>query len=424
MSASIDNNVHSQPPQSATHTLTGLVGFVAMIISMAAIAQAHTPIEHNVKAMMIVGFTALSMIVVDLIFFKVHRRDSTGLDWNEFNPSFTRIAIKIAGIGLTLAMAAGIYWLFPEYYRAFYKPAWNIIESFLPYLLIVMCGYFSIVDSVMKSPYDGYYHAGLLATGQWKKLDLEILKLHARTWGIKIFFIPLMLVFLSSNMGNLQSFFSRDWMENYMNFAMMLFWFMLTMDLVFTLSGYLFAFRMIDTHERSSEPTFVGWFVALICYPPFNQALTRGYSDFGSEEAWLPIMQPHSGMVVIWSIIILLLYVIYTWATMAFGARFSNLTHRGIITNGPYRFTKHPAYISKNISWWLMCMPFMAMGDLENNIRASLMLLLMNFIYFMRAWTEERHLSRDPIYREYQAWILKNGIFRWLPFKLCARSLS
>lgn len=35
---------------------------------------------------------------------------------------------------------------------------------------------------------------------------------------------------------------------------------------------------------------------------------------------------------------------IYAWATIMFGGRFSNLTHRGIITNGPYPWTKHPAY--------------------------------------------------------------------------------
>ena len=40
-------------------------------------------------------------------------------------------------------------------------------------------------------------------------------------------------------------------------------------------------------------------------------------------------------------------------------ARFSNLTHRGIITNGPYRYSKHPAYLAKNLSWWLVSMPFM-----------------------------------------------------------------
>lgn len=412
-----------KPPSSATNTLTGLAGFIAMILSMAAIAQVQMGIDHDIKSILIVVFSALTMILIDLIFFKVHRRESTGLDWANFCPAPKRVAIKIVGIAVTFLLAGGVFWLFPEYYRAFYNPAWGIIKTTLPYLIIAMCCYFMITDSIMKNPHDGYYYAGLLAIGQWKKLDRQILLLHARTWGIKIFFIPLMLIFLTSNISNLQNFFSRNWMQNYMDFAMMIFWFMLTVDLVFTLCGYIFAFRMIDTHERSSEPTFLGWFVALVCYPPFNKALTDGYIYFGSENAWHNIMQPYGWMIAVWIVLILSLYAIYTWATMAFGCRFSNLAHRGIITSGPYRFTKHPAYISKNITWWLMCMPFMAMGSLEDNIRASLMLLLMNGIYFLRAWTEERHLARDPVYREYQAWILKNGLFHRLPFKLCAKPL-
>ena len=50
---------------------------------------------------------------------------------------------------------------------------------------------------------------------------------------------------------------------------------------------------------------------------------------------------------------------VYGWAALSFGIRFSNLTHRGIITSGPYRFTKHPAYVAKNISWWLISIPFL-----------------------------------------------------------------
>ncbi len=51
---------------------------------------------------------------------------------------------------------------------------------------------------------------------------------------------------------------------------------------------------------------------------------------------------------------------VYAWATVAFGFRFSNLTDRGIITNGPYAWTKHPAYVSKNLFWWFAVLPFFA----------------------------------------------------------------
>ena len=54
------------------------------------------------------------------------------------------------------------------------------------------------------------------------------------------------------------------------------------------------------------------------------------------------------------------LTAVYAWATVAFGFRFSNLTHRGILTHGPYAWTKHPAYVSKNLFWWCAVLPFLA----------------------------------------------------------------
>jgi protein-S-isoprenylcysteine O-methyltransferase Ste14 len=91
----------------------------------------------------------------------------------------------------------------------------------------------------------------------------------------------------------------------------------------------------------------------------------------------------------------LVFYGVYVWATMAFGLRFSNLTHRGIVTRGPYAWVRHPAYLSKNLAWWTENLPFFA-SPLE-----PLSLLGWNAIYFLRAITEERHLRFDPDYREY-----------------------
>jgi hypothetical protein len=52
--------------------------------------------------------------------------------------------------------------------------------------------------------------------------------------------------------------------------------------------------------------------------------------------------------------------IIYVWSTAVFGLRFSDLTHRGIITNGPYRWVKRPAFLTKNLSWWMISVPFIA----------------------------------------------------------------
>ncbi|MBK6974164.1 MAG: DUF1295 domain-containing protein [Sterolibacteriaceae bacterium] len=116
----------------------------------------------------------------------------------------------------------------------------------------------------------------------------------------------------------------------------------------------------------------------------------------------------------IWGTTILLLTGVYVWATVIFGGRFSNLTHRGIITSGPYRYTKHPAYIAKNISWWLVAVPFVVTESLAVSLKQCLLLLMVNGIYYLRAKTEERHLSRDPDYVRYARWIDRHGLLRWM----------
>ena len=101
---------------------------------------------------------------------------------------------------------------------------------------------------------------------------------------------------------------------------------------------------------------------------------------------------------------------VYAWATVAFGFRFSNLTHRGILTHGPYAWSKHPAYVSKNLFWWLSVLPFLAVsGNPADMARNTALLAGVTGIYYWRALTEERHLSSDPAYRDYAAWMDSNG---------------
>jgi hypothetical protein len=97
---------------------------------------------------------------------------------------------------------------------------------------------------------------------------------------------------------------------------------------------------------------------------------------------------------------------------VVFGIRFSNLTYRGVLTHGPYRFTRHPAYLSKNLFWWASVLPFLvSSGSVVDAVRNSLFLLAVNAIYYWRARTEEAHLlAEDPKYRDYHAWMEANGL--------------
>jgi hypothetical protein len=46
--------------------------------------------------------------------------------------------------------------------------------------------------------------------------------------------------------------------------------------------------------------------------------------------------------------------------------------------------------------------------------RFCIALALINVIYFLRARTEERHLSADPKYVEYALWMNDHGTFAWI----------
>jgi protein-S-isoprenylcysteine O-methyltransferase Ste14 len=178
--------------------------------------------------------------------------------------------------------------------------------------------------------------------------------------------------------------------------------FIFFIDLLFCTVGYAMSLRITDSHVRTAEPTMLGWVVALFCYPPFYNLFSRQYVPYDSAYV-RQVARAAPGLRWAWAIVILALITIYVLATVAFGIRFSNLTHRGILTNGPYRFTKHPAYVSKNLSWWMASVPFLLTdgNPLTDSLKRCIALGVINFMYFMRAKTEERHLSRDPIYVEY-----------------------
>ena len=76
---------------------------------------------------------------------------------------------------------------------------------------------------------------------------------------------------------------------------------------------------------------------------------------------------------------------------------------------------RHPAYICKNLSWWIQGIPE-AGANLVSNPHAAIAqifhLILSFALYATRAWTEERHLMRESHYREY----VKKVPWRFVPY--------
>jgi protein-S-isoprenylcysteine O-methyltransferase Ste14 len=241
---------------------------------------------------------------------------------------------------------------------------------------------------------------------------------------LKFFFAPLMINWCLGHISDMSNNLSVVRMDLYNGvwgrglFDHALFWaafqLILFVDtLLFTL-GYIIEIPSLNNRIISVEPSFLGWFVCLACYPPFNGHTSSFFqwqsTDFPHFENDILHFTLNCG--------ILVLMGIYSWASVALGLKASNLTNRGIVAEGPYAFVRHPAYTTKNLAWWIGALPafYIAFG---NSISTGLFSVMCtagwSFIYCMRALTEERHLLRaNNGYAEYMQkvrWRFIPGIY-------------
>jgi isoprenylcysteine carboxyl methyltransferase (ICMT) family protein YpbQ len=387
---------------------TALVGLAATIAALILLGPLEAPLF--LKVVLLVAAVAAAMIAIDVGWFRTFRNPTTGLSSSARNTfSLDRLARKLIGLAVTFGTIYCTYSFLPEYAGSFYNPAWAAARITAPFFIVAGVAYILFVDARQTEPEDAYAQLGALVTGRSWPADWTALAQHARGWLVKAFFLPLMFVYLT---GNLEVMWRTDFaqlsdFDGFYEFAYNL---LFILDLLFAAVGYTFTFRLIDTHIRSAEPTMTGWVVCLVCYQPFWSLIEAQYLRHERDQLyWGDALAGHTTVHWVWGSAILLFLTIYALATVVFGLRFSNLTHRGIITTGPYRWTKHPAYISKCISFWLISVPFLATGT-GSAIVQCLFLLAVNGIYFLRARTEERHLARDPEYRQYQDFIRAHGL--------------
>lgn len=225
---------------------------------------------------------------------------------------------------------------------------------------------------------------------------------------VKIFFIPIMLNFFFQNFEIF-----KNQILNISNplailtingFNLILFPFLLTsifmIDTLWFSFGYVFEAGFFGNKIISVEPTLFGWLVALACYPPFNGIITQ-YTNWYANDY---VLFPNEIITLVIRIMIVLLLLLYLGATLALGAKSSNLTNRGVVSRGPYAMIRHPAYLGKNLAWWLTIIPVISWP-------AVLSMAAWSFIYHLRSITEEKHLSQDPNYIEY----CKKVRYRYIP---------
>jgi len=409
---------------SAGVGLSGLVGLAVWVMlcrNWSVFAEAlslpgpHSPLAGPNAALTAMLFSGAPMVAWSLLVDKVHLRASTGIDWTA--PRAVReimdISItKVAGLWATWSILGFIYCLCRWYWRGQYLFAMNVMTGLAPLLFVSAIPYVLWLDRVLVNPRDASWHFGAMLVGR-ETYDRTEVAHHLRAWAVKGFFCAFMFSILPGGFSNVVTMDYRAVLGDPVALGNAAVETMFLVDVQIAMVGYLLTMKPLDAQIRNANPHLAGWVAALICYPPFILMGGGGVLDYranGSE--WTLWLQGMPVLQWIWAAALVMLTGIYAWATVAFGLRFSNLTYRGVITNGPYAFTRHPAYLSKNAFWWLSTLPWLTTThSTVDAVRNTVILGLVSAVYFWRAKTEEAHLlAEDAKYRKYHAWMAENGL--------------
>lgn len=181
--------------------------------------------------------------------------------------------------------------------------------------------------------------------------------------------------------------------------------------------GYCTELVIFKNRIRTVDTSFFGIFVCLMCYPPFNAASSQ-FIEWQHNESNFEVITTNANSIIVWALYILSLFLlfIYTSASIALFTKASNLTNRGTVKIFPYNIIRHPAYVSKVLLWWIgsiaiisELIDFNGFGSVILYICSALMWTL---IYVLRAITEERHLLKDPEYKQY----MEKVKYRFIPY--------
>lgn len=156
--------------------------------------------------------------------------------------------------------------------------------------------------------------------------------------------------------------------------------------------GYLVESNYLGSKVKSVEPTVLGWVVTLICYIPFLTLVTRVLPFYTQDMAFFI----NHEVTFVMRIGLLLVMLFKVWSIATLGAKCSNLTNRGIVTSGPYKWVRHPHYLAKLIVWWVTFSPVFI-----TDFWTISGMLFWTVVYILRAVTEENHLRSDEDYVVY-----------------------
>ncbi|MBR1680379.1 DUF1295 domain-containing protein [bacterium] len=239
---------------------------------------------------------------------------------------------------------------------------------------------------------------------------------------IKLFFAPQLLIWTISHFQAFQGHWQRLSVDGfsiikYRNAVYItLFELLYFLDCFIFAVGYCTELTFLKNRIRTVESSFLGLFFCLACYAPFSMVTSTLVPWSHSETSFSAVSNPAALINWVYYVIAIILIALYVAASLALFTKASNLTNRGTCKIFPFNIVRHPAYSAKVLLWWvsstIVLKNFVKNRNFQAFILYTLCGLVWTFIYYMRAITEERHLSLDPEYREYA----KKVKYKFIPY--------
>jgi len=421
-------------PKSASSLAINLAGVLGYIVALVAIYYCYPDIDFGSFFLISAGSIIVTIIALEIWIIKPHKNESIGWLATPEPANNERVRLKTFGVMGTFAGLAILYAILPEYNKEYYTAYKSLF--FLGMLISVGGGfiYVDYMDRRVSFKKDGFWQVGCVLKGRWREVDKTILIEHIKQWIIKGFFLPVMINGFGSYciqlaQGNI--FYHNFFLEpknteapfflfmhldfstfGWNDYLLLAIFFVVSIDVLFAAVGYIMTFRILNSHIKSTDPTVIGWLVCILCYPPFWTALFVSFFAYNEGPDWRMWLKDNPTLFFYWGMLVLITNTINSLCTITIGIRFSNLTYRGLVTSGFYRFSKHPQYIAKWVNWLLVGVPFVPYFGVWGAINSTILLGLIGVVYYMRARTEENHLSNYPEYVAYAKWVDEHGIFR------------
>jgi protein-S-isoprenylcysteine O-methyltransferase Ste14 len=171
----------------------------------------------------------------------------------------------------------------------------------------------------------------------------------------------------------------------------------LVFDFVPFVIGYMVELPSLKNRIRSVDGTLLGWVVCLACYPPFNEGVGR-FLSWATRDFVVGFMLPSPVLFYAVNGSLLVLFALYASASVSLGFKCCNLCNRGVVATGLYGVVRHPAYVIKNLAWWVAAVPVLVVLFRQSfalGLYGAFSLACWTSIYAARAITEERHLLRS-----------------------------